>query len=185
MKPFRVRGETVSKRVVVVLLVVLVTVGVVAGIGLSKTTTRQAQSRSSTSPPPHLSRTQAALLWDRCMRRHGVPEADPGQANPQNMPSTDSPIFRAASAACHAYRLAAEGGAQQSAQREAAFRAGWLRWARCIRTQHVPIPDPTFNSQGQVDITLPPGYRYHPPDPRFLNADRVCHRFNPKENAQP
>lgn len=52
----------------------------------------------------------AGRAWVRCMRHHGIDEAPPGQLNPPDLPPPDSPVFKAAKAACQQYYKGAQRG---------------------------------------------------------------------------
>src|SRR5438093_1379235 len=62
--------------------------------------------QTSTTPVENTTQRKALAAgraWVRCMRRHGVNEAPPGQVNPPNLPPPDSPAFKAAKSACRRY----------------------------------------------------------------------------------
>ena len=64
----------------------------------------------------------AGLLWDRCMRGHGIPEADPGRVNPPI--DQNSPQFQRAYTACRAYRVARKALLRRSGRRSRSGRTG-------------------------------------------------------------
>lgn len=143
----------------------------VAGCGSSTPQVASLGGRAATTTTTAaINPETAGLLWDRCMRRHGIPEADPGRVNPPI--DQNSPQFQSAYTACRAYRVAAE-STPAAQQQNAAFRENLLRWARCIRAHGYPLQDPKFNDQGQVDLM-----NAYPTDPQFQAAERRCVKYS-------
>jgi hypothetical protein len=149
---------------------VLIAVGIAAaGCGSSTPQVASLGSRAATTTIA-INPATAGLLWDRCMRAHRIPEADPGLVNPPIDQNT--PQFQAAYTACRAYQVAAQ-STQAAQQQTAAFRERLLRWARCIRAHGYPLQDPKFNNQGQVDLM-----NAYPDDPHFQAAERFCVKYS-------
>ena len=146
----------------------------------------------------------ALLDYTRCLRKHGVQVADPtygsngpsgngglkaGQAGGGGMviangggsislPSPDDPAFKAADKACQPILQRAQqdlptpSPAEQAKQRDHA-----LAFAKCMREHGVDMPDPTFDAQGHISISIGSpngGSSPDPMSPTFQDAQKAC-----------
>ncbi|HEX8861131.1 MAG TPA: hypothetical protein VGC06_18975 [Actinomycetes bacterium] len=60
-------------------------------------------------------------------------------------------------------------------------RQAALQFARCMREHGIDMPDPKFNGNGGISITVHAGGRGpKPDDPKFKAAEQACQRFMPK-----
>ena len=127
----------------------------------------------------------ALLDYTRCLRKHGVQVADPtfgsngpsgnggikaGTANGGggggaiiangagsiSLPSPDDPAFKAADKVCQPIlRRAQQDLPAPSAEEQAKARDHALAFAKCMRQHGVDMPDPTFDSDGHISISVP------------------------------
>ena len=118
-------------------------------------------SSSSTSDGSSATASNAAytarLNYAKCMRSHGVNVPDPsrnsgpaaGGGNIQSLRS--NPNFQTANKACSSYLRQAFSGAANPAQR-AQLQQDLVKFARCMRSHGIDIPDPTTSSGGGFGI---------------------------------
>jgi hypothetical protein len=137
-----------------------------------------ATSTSTTRAGASSDLAQAALVYGRCMRQHGIDVPDPqvegDRIVPQPPPEREAktPRFRAASQACRTY-LPPSGGPPPSSP-SAQQRRQALAFATCMRQQGINLPDPKIT---------PKGIRQHLPtdmdrdDPRLGAAEQACHQY--------
>ncbi|HEX8073654.1 MAG TPA: hypothetical protein VF545_01600 [Thermoleophilaceae bacterium] len=137
---------------------------------------------------------QAAIDFARCMREHGVQMADPatgasgrgtdfefrapagggGTAGPGS-----EPAFAKAERACgHLLKDAIR--APSKADQERMLSAA-LRWARCMRSHGVDVPDPQQAGSGTIKLGGPEGP--DPAGPTFQRADATCRKLLPGAGA--
>src|SRR3989442_13737749 len=96
---------------IIVMAAIVAAIAIVSGFALagrrahSPTTATQGRPNASA----HLDQQTAARLWVRCMRRRGIPEADPGQANPPIIPPHSSTSYHLTATASHTNLIARRG----------------------------------------------------------------------------
>jgi hypothetical protein len=124
------------------------------------------------SATPTLSFQEQGLRHARCMREHGVPEADPQVDADGNVrvgggfdkSAIDPDVFATAMAACQQYRP------QLNPQERAAKLEGARQESRCMREHGVEnFPDPDPN----LDRNVPDSVR---DDPQYDEAMAACMR---------
>ncbi len=136
-----------------------------------------------TSNPTASSRDKAldgALKFARCMRGEGIDFPDPqkgsnglvkvGGGPRQN---AENPRNRAAAEKCRKYFQG--GGEAPNPELKAEVQDGFVKYARCMRSEGVDVPDPKAGAGGLVFDARDP----NAPDvksPKYKDADRKCHR---------
>jgi hypothetical protein len=106
---------------------------------------------------------QARLNYAKCMRAHGVNVPDPsanggpagggggaGGGGFQQLRS--SPNFQSASTACAKYRSKAFGLGNFTPAQRAAAQQALVKFAECMRSHNVNVPDPSTTSGGGFGI---------------------------------
>ena len=130
----------------------------------------------------------ARLNYAKCMRAHGVNMSDPsrnggpaaGGANIRSMRS--NPKFQSANKACSSYLAKAFSGAANPAQR-AQFQQQLVKFAQCMRSHGIDIPDPTTSSGGGFGI-LRQISSSERNSPRFKSAMQACSSTLPNRGSR-
>jgi hypothetical protein len=148
-------------------------------------------SNSPSSADSEAKREQAQLNFARCMRSHGVNIPDPkpgpngGAGNiriggpGKNGPSPQ--VVDRANAACRKYIQAV--APKLSPTEQAELRDQALKFAQCMRSHGVDMPDPQVGNGG-VRITIRGGRGskgINPSSPAFKDAQEACKAFQPKQ----
>lgn len=153
----------------------------VASIGRTDSTTTTAAS-----PPSSGAGGQSysnAMAYSECIRAHGLsdfPNPDSqGHLVVDVHPGSDllpsSPQYQSANKACR--HLLPNGGQQTQPQQEQDL-AGFLKYARCMRSHGVPgFPDPTLTN-GHASL-IQKGSGIDQNSPQFQNAQQACQAFIP------
>jgi hypothetical protein len=126
----------------------------------------------SPTPTPTLSFQEQGLRHARCMREHGVPEADPQVDADGNVrigggfdkTAVDPDVFGTAMAACQQYKP------QLNPQEKAEKLESARQESRCMRehgVENFPDPDPS------LDRNVPDSVR---DDPQYQEAMEACMR---------
>jgi hypothetical protein len=148
----------------------------VSACGSSSSTATGSQSASSSTS----SRYQARLNLAKCLRSHGVNVPDPsptggppagGAGGFQQLRS--SPNFQPALQACQKQVGGAFGFGNVTAAQRAQFQQAAVKFAECMRSHNVNIPDPTSSGAGGFGIfrSLAPSER---DSPAFQAAFKAC-----------
>jgi hypothetical protein len=120
-------------------------------------------------------RKEVAYEWAKCMRKEGVPVADPGANGMLTItPGTsraqvDADDFDAAREKCGdpaELGMLPEPTEAESKQ----MQVGLLAFAKCMRERGIEIPDPEF-SEGRGSVKLPDGDLN---SPEFRAAQKAC-----------
>jgi hypothetical protein len=135
--------------------------------------------------PGSASNYQTRLNFAKCMRSHGVNVPDPSANGGPPAGATggggfggggfralrSDPNFQSASKACAKYRVGGFGNIS-SAQR-AQFQQAAVKFAECMRSHNVNIPDPSSNGAGGFGIfrNISPTERQ---SPQFKTAIQAC-----------
>jgi hypothetical protein len=135
-------------------------VGVAAcGSASSTSTASSAAGTAVASAGSSSARYQARLAFAKCMRAHGVnvpdpsPNAGPAEGGGLNLRSLrGAPGFQAANQACASYRAKAFGFGTLSPAQRAQFQQQLVKFAECMRSHNVDIPDPTTSAGGGFGI---------------------------------
>jgi hypothetical protein len=174
------------RRVFVVGLVTLALgVGLVA-CGSSSSSTNSSSAASGTGVSNN-ARYQARLNLAKCFRAHGINVPDP---SPGGGPAEGGGLFRVlqnysqsqiqtARQACQQYLAQAFPRLNLSPAQRAQFQQQLVKFAQCMRSHGINIPDPTFNGNGAF------GFRqaFRSIDrnsPAFQSALSACQSLRPR-----
>jgi hypothetical protein len=150
------------------------------GSSSPSTTSATAASGTSTSSS---ARYQARLNLAKCLRSHGVNVPDP---SPNGGPAggggggggifrqaRGNPNFQSAMQACAQYRRQANPFSNLSPVQRAQFQQDLVKFAQCMRSHGIDIPDPTTSSGGGFGIfrQIPSSERN---SPAFRSAVQAC-----------
>ena len=135
------------------------------------------------------SRYTARLAYAKCMRANGVNVPDP---SPNGGPAggggggggafrtlRNSPNFQAASQACASLRAKAFAFANTSPAQRAQFQQELVKFATCMRSHNIDIPDPSITGGGGFGILrqIPSSERN---SPAFQTALKACSSILPR-----
>jgi hypothetical protein len=131
-------------------------------------------------------RYQARLAFAKCMRAHGVNVPDPSpNAGPaaggglglRNLRS--SPNFQTANQACASLRAKAFGFGNFSPAQRAQLQQDLVKFAQCMRSHNIDIPDPSTSAGGGFGIfrQIPDSERN---SPAFRSALQACSSSLPR-----
>ena len=150
-------------------------------------------SDTPSSADTQAKREAAQLKFARCMRSHGVnvPDPKPGpDGGPGNIrvggPGKDSiapQVMQRANAACQKYLEAV--APKLSPEQQTELRDQALKFAQCMRSHGVDMPDPEVG-KGGLRITIRGGAggpgkgSLNPNSPAFKDAQEACKAFQPK-----
>ena len=144
----------------------------------STTTSAGAASGGTTSSS---ARYQARLNLAKCLRAHGVNVPDPspnggsagGGGGGAFRTARSSPNFQSAMQACAQYRRQATPGGNLSPAQRAQFQQDLVKFAQCMRSHNINIPDPTTSAGGGFGILrqIPSSERN---SPAFRTALQAC-----------
>jgi hypothetical protein len=152
----------------------------------SSTTTAASAGAGGAAAGSSSSTYQARLNYAKCMRTHGVnvpdPSANGGPAAGAGGAGAgaggfralrSSPNFQAASQACAKYRSKAFGFGNLSAAQRAQAQQQLVKFAECMRSHSIDIPDPSTSSGGGFGIfrQIPSSERN---SPAFTAATKKC-----------
>jgi hypothetical protein len=148
-----------SRRAVLSCLSVFAAALALAACGSSSNTS--SLSASAGGPGASASTYQARLNFAKCMRSHGVNVPDPsanggpaagagggGAGGGGFAQLRNNPNFRSASEACAKYRSKAFGFANITPAERAQFQQDQVKFAECMRSHSVNIPDPSSSCTG-------------------------------------
>lgn len=158
------------------------------GIGLtacgssSPSTTSATAASGGTSSTSSSARYQARLNLAKCLRSHGVNVPDP---SPNGGPAgggggggifrqaRSNPNFQSAMQACAQYRRQANPFSNLSPAQRAQFQQDLVKFAECMRSHGIDIPDPTTSAGGGFGILrqIPSSERN---SPAFRSAVQAC-----------
>ena len=173
----------------------LAVVGAVAlsACGSSATTSTSASAAAgggvaSSSTGSSSATYQARLNYAKCMRAHRVnvpdPSANGGPAGGAGggggfRALRSSPNFASASTACAKYRSKAFGFANITPAQRAAAQQELVKFAECMRSHNIDIPDPSTTSGGGFGIfrSIPSSQRN---SPAFQTALKGCSSSLPR-----
>jgi hypothetical protein len=156
------------------------------GSASSTSTTGSAGGASVASSGSAGTRYQARLAFAKCMRAHGVNVPDPSpNAGPaggggdrlRNLRS--SPNFQAANRACASLRAKAFGFGNLSPAQRAQVQRDLVKFAQCMRSHKIDIPDPSTSTGGGFGILrqIPDSERN---SPAFQSALQACSSSLPR-----
>jgi hypothetical protein len=135
-------------------------VGLTACGSSSPSTASASAGSGGTSTTSSSSRYQARLNLAKCLRAHGVNVPDP---SPNGGPAgggegrifrdaRSNPNLQSALQACAQYQRQANPLANASPAQRAQFQQDLVKFARCMRSHNINIPDPTTSAGGGFGI---------------------------------
>ncbi|MEA2161124.1 MAG: hypothetical protein QOD66_3504 [Solirubrobacteraceae bacterium] len=162
------------------------------GAGLSACGSSSSTASAGTAATSS-SRTQARLNLAKCFRAHGLNVPDPGAGGGaagaggggggggifRSLNGYSQSQVQAATAACRSYFAKAFPQANLSPAQRAQVQQQLVKFAQCMRSHGVNIPDPTFNGTsgfgfrrafGSVDRN----------SPAFVTASKACASVRPR-----
>lgn len=167
---------------------------VVAALAVGLSACGSSSSSSSTSAASANSATaqQARLNLAKCFRAHGINVPDPssnggsgggGGALFRTLRNYSQAQVNAARQACQKYFAQAFPRANLSPQQRAQLQQQLVKFAQCMRSHGVNVPDPTFNNNGTPGGGF--GFRgqFRSTDrnsPAFQSALKACQSLRPK-----
>jgi hypothetical protein len=137
---------------------------------------------SASTPPVSTTAKQEeqAVKFSKCLREHGLNvstgTAGSGPSGAIKISGTNPQAFEAAQNACRRYRPSAEQENISPAEKAKRLEAG-VKFARCMRSHGVNIPDPTSSGGGiRIKMQGGPGSagRPDPSSPTFQAAQNAC-----------
>jgi hypothetical protein len=185
--------SSLRRRVLAPCALALVSAIVLSACGSSSTTTSSSASASAAagggaSSGSSSSTYEARLNYAKCMRSHGVnvpdPSANGGPAGGAGggggfRALRSSPNFQSASTACAKYRSKAFGFANISPAQRAQLQQELVKFAECMRSHSIDIPDPSTSGGGGFGIfrSIPSSERN---SPAFQTALKACSSSLPR-----
>jgi hypothetical protein len=157
----------------------------VSACGSSSTTTSGTAAAAGTGVSTSSARYQARLQLAKCLRSHGLNVPDPspnggaaggggggGGGGLGLRTLRSSPNFQSAMQACAKYRSGAFGFGNLSPAQRAQFQQDLVKFAECMRSHGIDIPDPTSGSGGfRIFQQISPSERN---SPAFQSALQAC-----------
>ncbi|MHB8657179.1 MAG: hypothetical protein ACYC91_04370 [Solirubrobacteraceae bacterium] len=152
-----VRALLISRRALGALLITVALAGGLAGCGSSSSSSGASSISSNTSSGTTGARFQARLNLAKCFRAHGINVPDPSSGG--GVAGGGGGIFRTlrqypqaqvatARQACQQYLAAAFPALNRTPAQRAQFQQEAVKFAECMRSHGIDIPDPTFNGGG-------------------------------------
>jgi hypothetical protein len=129
---------------------------------------------------------EAGLKFAQCMREKGidVPDPKPGGGivmrfeRGQGGVNPESPAFREAQEECGKHLEDAR--PELTEEQKTEFRDAALKFAQCMREHGVNMPDPTFGSNGEVQMRVGGPDAGPREDPKFQEAAEECQKNLPE-----
>jgi hypothetical protein len=137
------------------------------------------------------SRTQARLNLAKCLRAHGLNVPDPSTGGGaaggggggggifRSLNNYSQAQVRAATTACRTYFAQAFPRANLSPAQRAQVQQQLVKFAQCMRSHGVNVPDPTFNSGGGFGFRQAFG-SVDRNSPAFQTASKACASLRPR-----
>jgi hypothetical protein len=152
---------------------------VTAALGISISACGSSSNNTATSASSSNTVYQARLNLARCLRAHGVnvPDPTPSGGLPggagQFRVLRDSPNFQPALQACSKYAAKAFPFRNLSPAQRAQFQQALVKFAQCMRSHGVNMPDPTNGPGGGFGLRqeITPALRN---SPAFQTALQTC-----------
>ena len=173
-----------SRRLALCAIAGALSLGIAACGAASSTSTTTGASGSAVASSGATTRSsaryQARLAFAKCMRAHGVNIPDPspnggpaggGGFGLRNLRS--SPNFQSAMQACGSLRARAFGLPSLSPAQRAQLQQNLVKFAQCMRSHNIDIPDPSTSGGGGFGIfrQIPESERN---SPAFQSAIKAC-----------
>lgn len=165
----------------------------VLGLGIAACGSSSSSSSSAVSGTPAASsssaRYQARLNLAKCLRAHGINVPDPnpgggpagggGGGTFRALNSYPQAQVNAARTACQQYFRQAFAFANVSPAQRAQFQQQFVKWAECMRSHGINIPDPTNNGTGGFGLRRTLG-SIDRNSPAFQSANTACASVRPR-----
>jgi hypothetical protein len=177
------RTSISARRLLVVSLAALM-----LGAGLSACgSSSSASGATAASSGSSSSRTQARLNLAKCFRAHGLNVPDPSTGGGvaggggvfRALRGYSQAQVQAATSACRQYFAQAFPRANLSPAQRAQVQQQLVKFAQCMRSHGVNIPDPTFNSGGGFGFRRAFG-SVDRNSPAFQTASKACSSLRPR-----
>lgn len=160
---------------------------VVIAVGLSACGSSATSSTSASGSPNDPARYQARLSLAKCLRGQGLNVPDP---SPNAGPAGGGGVFRSlqgvpqtkvqtAMTACKQYVAAAFPRANLTPAQQAQFRQAFVKFAECMRSHGVNIPDPSTSTGGGFGFRGAFG-SVDRNSPAFRSASIACQSVRPR-----
>jgi hypothetical protein len=167
-----------ARRIIVVCLAAVMCAGALAACGSSS-------SANSSGATATGSRFQARVNLAKCARAHGInvpdpsPGGGPGEGIGRILRQYSQSQINTALQACRQYLTKAFPQLNLSPQQRAQFQQQLVKFAECMRSHGINMPDPTFNGNGFF------GFRqaFRSIDrnsPAFQSALEACRSLRPR-----
>jgi hypothetical protein len=137
---------------------------------------------------------EARLNLAKCFRAHGVNVPDPspnggipggeGGGLGRLLRSIPQNQLQAAEQACQSYMKQAFPFLNLSPAQQAAFRQQFVKWAECMRSHGINIPDPSTNTAGGFGLRRALG-SIDRNSPAFQSAQSACASLRPARPGAP
>jgi hypothetical protein len=140
-------------------------------------------SGTSTAASAESSKATDAARFARCLREHGIEvSASPsGQIDIHSHAGAENPnALEAAQNACRRYAPQRKENLTPAERAQAEDAA--LKFAQCMRSHGVEVPNPTFSNSGggfAIRLRAGPG-KLNPSSPGFQAAQKACQSLLPK-----
>jgi hypothetical protein len=182
----------IGRRTVVAFIAVVALAAGLSACGSSSSATSTSggtTSGATTGGATTSAQFQARLNLAKCFRAHGINVPDPSSGGG---PAGGGGIFRqlrnysqaqvtAARQACRQYFAAAFPRLNLNPQQRAQLQQQLVKFAECMRSHGVNIPDPTFNGSGPGGGGFGLGFRSGERNsPAFQSALKACQSLRPR-----
>jgi hypothetical protein len=157
----------------------------VASIKTASDTSSDSDSADNDKDKKETNPEDAMLAFARCMREHGVDMPDPDTSGGNGVVTFsagavagekldgDTNKFQEAHEACK--DLMGDAGPQNmSPEQQQEMQDQALAFSRCMREHGVNMPDPSFDGEGHVTMTIGDDNGIDPTDPKFEDAQQAC-----------
>lgn len=126
-------------------------------------------------------REDAELAFARCLREHGLEVSDPGAATGGGVRIAIRPgnETRFAQAQKECRKRVPGAFKEPSAEERQRFQDAALKFARCMRSHGVNVPDPKPGKDGFLVVGAGPG-QGRTDSPRFKKAEKTCQALLPR-----
>ena len=172
-----------GRRAIVITLTALALGAALSACGSSSGSSSNSASSSSTSS----ARYQARLNLAKCFRAHGinVPDPSPGGGAAEGggvfrvLRSYSQSQIQSATQACRQYISQAFPQANATLAQRAQVQQQLVKFAECMRSHGVNVPDPTFNGSGGFGFRRAFG-SVDRNSPAFKSALTACQNLRPR-----
>jgi hypothetical protein len=183
-----------ARRGLTALVLFLIVAVLIAACGSSSsgtgtgTSAAAAGSGGNGSTADSAARYQARLNLAKCFRAHGLNVPDPTQGGGpagggggtfRALQQYSQAQVNAAMQACKQYTAQAFPRLNQSPAQQAQFRQAFVKYAECMRSHGVNIPDPTTTTGGGFGLRQALG-SVDRNSPAFQSAQKACQSLRPQ-----